>query len=437
MSNPVQKLSQNTFLIGKHTYLVGKCKNYLKKDLHDILKVLKVSYKSKDTNAVLCHHIDTYLKEFAIGATVVAGAVTAVQQQKQQKLPQVVAAASATASATPVVMTQGTTKLERNKLWYKKKWYDMTDCKKAFRDIKKEELLKIGTVLGIAFSAKATKEKLCDELRKASHKVSQQVVVQQVAPVVPIVPVVQVPVVLQVPVEKQKQKSNIFVDGASISLEKCASFDEPLLKALVKAVGTSFLKDKAAVCKRIQNKYKGATIHLYTKDFKTTSKATTPKKTKATTPKATTPKATTPKELDALKGLVYDAESDAVVIKGHTFYFGKCDKNRAYKVAHLHEMATALSIPFTKKETGKSLCHKIEKVVKTVKQKSKSPSPVVPTTPPPSPPKSKPTTPAVAASGVVASATTTAAAPLLPSPLKAMTADEIRQLVRKCLNLSK
>jgi len=134
---------------------------------------------------------------------------------------------------------------------------------------------------------------------------------------------------------------------------------------------------------------------------------------------------------------VYDAESDAVVIKGHTFYFGKCDKNRAYKIAHLHEMATALSIPFTKKETGKSLCHKIEKVVKPLKQKSKSPSPVVVATPPPSPPKSKPTSPAVASASAVKSATTAAAAPLLPSPLKAMTADEIRQLVRKCLNLSK
>lgn len=424
MSKTVQKLSQNTFLVGKHTYLVGKCKNYLKKDLHDILKVLKVSYKSKDTNAVLCHHIDAYLKEFAVGAAAtatvvadaVASAVATAQQQKQQQVQQVTAAS---------VMAQTATKLERNKLWYKKKWYDMTDCKKAFRDIKKEELLKIGTVLGIAFSAKATKEKLCDELRKASHKVSQQVIAQQVqAPVVPVVQVPVVPVVPAVSVEKQKQKSNIFVNGASISLEKCASFSEPMLKALAKAVGTSFLKDKAAVCKRIQNKYKGATIHLYTKDFKTT-------------PKATTPKATTPKQDAVLKGLVYDAESDAVVIKGHTFYFGKCDKNRAYKIAHLHEMATALSIPFTKKETGKTLCHKIEKVVKTVKQKSKSPSPIVLPTPSHSPPKSKPTTPAAAASGVVASVTTAAAAPLLPSPLKAMTADEIRQLVRKCLNLSK
>ena len=400
MSKPVQKVNENTYVIGSNTYLFGKCKNYLKKDLRDILTILGVSYKTKDTNSILCELIEASLKvKFSKTAQ-------AVQMAQAAQAIQAVAAASSSApsSPTPVVVPQALAVLLPNKLVYKGKTYDMKDCKKAFRDVKKEDLLTIGQILGITYSAKATKEKMCDELRKASHKGVQQEVQMQMAPPPP------PPPAAPAPSSSSSPKSKIHVDGAPISLKDCASFDLPLLKALAKAVGTTYSKDKAVVCQRIQKKYEGAPLSLYSKDFITSTK---------TTKKAKTPKAPTPKQSTALEGLVYDVDTDSVVVAGHTFYMGRCEKYRAYKIADLQAMATALAIPFKgKKETGKTLCHKIEQLLLTLKpEKAKSPTPAK--TPTPSPPK------------------TPAAAALLPSPVKAMTAEEIREAVRKCLNLSK
>jgi hypothetical protein len=419
MSKPVQKVNENTYVIGSKTYLFGKCKTYLKKDLRDILTILGVSYKTKDTNAILCELIEASLKiKFSKAAQAVqmAQAAQAIQAEAS-------ASSSSSSSPTPVVVPQALAVLLPNKLVYKGKTYDMKDCKKAFRDVKKEDLQHIGQILGITYSAKATKEKMCDELRKASHKAVQQVVQMQIPPPLaspPPPPPPPLPPAAPTPSSSSSPKSKIHVDGAPISLKDCASFDLPLLKALAKAVGTTYSKDKAVVCQRIQKKYKGAPLSLYSKDFttstKTTKKAPTPK---APTPKAPTPKQLTPKQLTALEGLVYDTDTDSVVVAGHTFYMGRCEKYRAYKIADLQAMATALAIPFKgKKETGKTLCHKIEQLLLTLKpEKTKSPTPTK--TPTPSPPK------------------TPAAAALLPSPVKAMTAEEIREAVRKCLNLSK
>ena len=418
MSKPVQKVNENTYVIGAKTYLFGKCKNYLKKDLRDILTDLGVSYKSKDTNPILCELIEASLK------VKFSKAAQAVQMAQAAQAIQAVVAASAappTSSSfpTPVVAPQALAVLLPNKLMYKGKTYDMKDCKKAFRDVKKEDLQKIGQILGIPFSAKATKEKMCDDLRKASHKGVQQVVQMQMQmappPPPPPPPPSAPPSAPPAAPTPSSPKSKIHVDGAPISLKDCASFDLPLLKALAKAVGTTYSKDKAVVCQRIQKKYKGEPLSLYSKDFTSTKKTTK----KAPTPKAPTPKAPTPKQSTALEGLVYDTDTDSVVVAGHTFYMGRCEKYRAYKIADLQAMATALAIPFKgKKETGKTLCHKIEQLLLTLKpEKAKSPTPAK--TPVPSPPK------------------TPAAAALLPSPVKAMTAEEIREAVRKCLNLSK
>lgn len=384
----VQKLDKDTFVIGTHTYIIGKCKNFLKKDLQAILKTLGVTFRAKDTNAVLCELIDAFLKA-----------------SSTPKPP--------TGALAPV---ETVAVLEPGVLVYKKKRFSLSDCKTAFRDVKKDELQQILTLLSIPFTAKATKENLCATLRKASQQTTGQ------AAPVPALP-----------------KSNIFLDGVPISLDKCASFDEPLLRALAKAVGTTYSKDKTVLCNRIQKKYTGSIIKLYAEDFASTKKtktkkqkeptpkeptpkAPTPKEPtpKAPTPKEPTPKAPTPKEPD----VVFDADGESVQIAGHTFYFGKCDKNRAYKLSALREMATTLGIVYKVKDTGKSLCHKIEAAVKALKKAGTPPSAKPPTPPGPSPLTKAPTPPK-----------SPSAAPLFPSPLKAMTAEEIREAVRKCLNL--
>jgi len=325
----VQKVDQSTYTVGKHVYKIGNCKAHLKKDLVDMATRLHLVFKKKTTNAELCTLLDNHLKK-SVAATAPAPAMpqqqqVVVQKEKQKQVQFTSATLAAIAAKKP--------RLEPHRLFYHNKYYDLKDCKKSLAKITKPDLLTLFGLLKLDVPPKSTtKEKLCEALHKASVVVHQQAQAQQQQKQQQVV---------------QQQTSappvaQIMLDGAPLYLKNCASFDEPLLKALVKAVGTSYSKDKGTVCKRIQKKFK-STIHLKASDLgavKPKPKASKPKK--APTPKAPTPKKTpTPK----------------------------------------------------------------------------APTPKAPT------PKTK--------------TTTTSEGPLLPATLKPMTAEEIRQAVRKCLHLTK
>ena len=276
----VQKVDQSTYTVGKHVYKIGNCK-HLKKDLVDMATRLHLVFKKKTTNAELCTLLDNHLKKF------VAAPAPVAQQQQQQVVVQKQKQVQFTA-ATLAAIAAKKPRLEPHRLFYHNKYYDLKDCKKSLAKITKPDLLTLFGLLKLDVPPKSTtKEKLCEALHKASVVVHQQTQAQQQK---------------QQHVAQQQTSSpmgfevaQIMLDGKPLYLKDCASFDEPLLKALVKAVGTSYSKDKATVCKRINKKYKYR-IHLKASDLaapKPKTKASKPK-AKTPTPKAPAPKAPTP-----------------------------------------------------------------------------------------------------------------------------------------------
>jgi hypothetical protein len=284
MSTHATHATHATHSIGKHVYVVGKCKQYLKKDLQDMAEHLKLSFKKKATNAELCSLLDQHF-------------------QSKPKTPPPPSTATTLAPATLAVIAakaqKNAPRLEPHKLHYKGKVYDLKDCKKSLAKITKPELLTIFDRLKLVPSSKSsTKETLCLELRKASLVVAAA---QAPAPTVQVQQQVQAPTVqvqqqVQIQVQ-QAPKGQIMLDGQPLSLKNCASFEEPVLRALVKALHTSYVKDKSVLCKRIQKKFDASSktvIQLKSSEFVKT-KPTKTKPPKATTPaKAATPKPTTP-----------------------------------------------------------------------------------------------------------------------------------------------
>ena len=274
MSTHATHSTDSTHSIGKHVYVVGKCKQYLKKDLQDMADHLKISFKKKATNAELCSLLDQHFQS---------------KPKTPPPPPSTTTLAPATLAVIAAKAQKNAPRLEPHKLHYKGKVYDLKDCKKSLAKITKPELLTIFDRLKLVPSSKSsTKETLCLELRKASLVVVvAQPATQQ-----------QVQVQLQVQQTQQAPKGQIMLDGQPLSLKNCASFEEPVLRALVKALHTSYVKDKSVLCKRIQKKFDAsskAVIQLKSSDFVKTKPTKAPKPTKAATPKAATPKATTPK----------------------------------------------------------------------------------------------------------------------------------------------
>lgn len=268
-------------------------------------------------------------------------------------------------------------------------WYSLDDCQQFSKSkLLAAELKRAAEFLGV--SSKGTKKSICEALKKKHQALAG-------------VPGVPTPLVIQ---QQAVAVTKISYDGVPISLENCHDVDIHVLKAIAKRLHTAISNDKTILCKRIASKYKGEVIHLSSTDIS--------KKTTTTKKKAVAPPLSPSQQLTA-KDFVYDAESDSITFGKHTFRFGKCGVARFYKKADLQVIAKHLHLTLTSKETIPNICKKIEAKLLPIKQQSLKnvPAPSQKTKTP-SPPPVVPST----------------------SPLKKMSDEEIRQAIRKCLNLT-